>query len=93
MNLKWSDCTFLAWEEQGGRCTLCGERIYLKYCCFERRLIGHHIQNRSKGGHSIPENCEARHWCCEQIAHKIARDGNPTPQRFLQELRSPESFR
>ena len=83
MNLTWKDCTFLAWEEQKGTCLLCGEHIYLKEDCFERRLIGHHKHNRSKGGNSTPENCEARHWCCEQKAHQLAKDGTLKPGTLI----------
>ncbi len=69
----WQLATFIAWENQKGQCTICGNRISLR-----GGYIGHHKRNRSQGGESTPSNCECRHVSCERLAHKITKCGNPT---------------
>lgn len=84
---SWQNVTFVAWENQGGICPICNQRIYLTEKSKERRLIGHHVTNRSKGGPSTTENCQARHAECEVLAHKVSRDGNPSQAKLAKYMR------
>jgi 5-methylcytosine-specific restriction endonuclease McrA len=73
---EWRDSTFLAFENQGCKCTICGNRLSLLDKSSEGRMVGHHIISRQFGDNSV-SNAEARHASCEAWAHKQWKDGNP----------------
>ena len=78
---KWSDSTVIAWEDQKGLCQICGERISL-LARGDASLVGHHVKNRHQGIDNSPDNCRARHQCCERLAHQLDRYGNPTKEQL-----------
>lgn len=68
---KWDHLRFQAWEDQGGYCDYCNNRVKLSQC------VGHHIVNRQDGGRDCRENVVARHRQCEKNAHREHPKGNP----------------
>lgn len=82
VELTWALITYLAWEEQKGRCKICGRRIELN-ATGKDRMIGHHVIPRSRGGQNVEGNCEARHaQPCEVWAHQVDSCGNPSKRKI-----------
>lgn len=83
----WSKEVKLAvWERQNHCCVVCGQFVPYK------KMVLHHEVNRKDGGRSVLENAVGRCRTCESEAHRLFRNGNPTPlqvQEYCNDLAQP----